>query len=300
MMTTTPPILSTLPEQRHRLIERIFARQNEQGSWKITDPTLPIQLYLPKHTATYHTLVTLADLGCDPADPRLERPIQTMIRLMYRPEKGVFGITPQAYSNHEPSPCINGHILYILGYFGKGGLYEASTVIQHFAQYQRFDDGDFKTPRQYPYSGPTDHCYSRHTCYWGVTGLLKGLVYLPQETATPASESLKQKCIEFILRHEVCYSSHHPEQLIRGYIDKLRFPGMDDFMEILHMLGRAGVRDPRMGRAIQLLKSKRNPEGTWNLERPLSNSIVSIGKAGAPNGFVTERALEVLDGFYRG
>ena len=72
MMTTTPPILSILPEQRQKLIERIFAKQNEQGLWKITDPTLPIQLYLPKHTATYHTLVTLADLGCDPADPRLE------------------------------------------------------------------------------------------------------------------------------------------------------------------------------------------------------------------------------------
>ena len=74
---------------------------------------------------------------------------------------------------------------------------------------------------------------------------------------------------------------------------------MDVFLEILHLLVRAGVRDRRMERAIQLLKSKRNSDGTWNLERPLSNSIVSIGKTGAPNGFVTERALEVLDGINR-
>ena len=239
-----PSILSSIPEKRSKLIERIFAKQNNQGLWKIAEPTLPLQLYLPKHTATYHTLTILADLGCDPNDPRVEQPLQTLIHLMYNPDKGVFGISPDAYSNHEPSPCINGHILYILGYFGKGDIPEVISTVRHFTKYQRFDDGDFK----------------------------------------------------FILLHKVCYSSHHPEQLIHKHIDELQFPGLS-FLEILHSLKRAGVRDRRMERVIQLLNSKRNPDGSWNLERPLSNSIVPFAKKGCPNEIVTERALEVLDAY---
>jgi len=67
-----------------------------------------------------------------------------------------------------------------------------------------------------------------------------------------------------------------------------------DFLEILWLLKREGVYDSRMKKALKLLKSKQNKDGTWNLERIVTNIIVSCGKKNKPNPFITQRAHEVL------
>jgi hypothetical protein len=54
------------------------------------------------------------------------------------------------------------------------------------------------------------------------------------------------------------------------------------------------VKDLRTARALDLLRSKRLPAGTWPLEHPVPNLIVPVGKKGGGNAFITERAREVL------
>ena len=289
-----PDILKSLPRIRAELIEKVFSRRNPSGLWKANAAKSPLDLYRPKQSGTFWTLLALADLGCDPADPRLERPVRALVRTMFFPETGVFGLFPGTYGSHEPSPCINGLIVYMLSRLGKRGRQESASAMARFAQYQRFDDGGFQTPAAYPYYGAKDHCYSRHTCFWGVIDLLRAVSFLPGKMRTPSIEKLKEKCVDFILLHEVCFSSRKKSAFINPRIRKLRFPISGDFLQVLWLLKREGVKDRRMRRAIRLLLSRRNRDGTWNLEATVPNGIVTFGKVNAPNPFITEKALYVL------
>lgn len=68
-----------------------------------------------------------------------------------------------------------------------------------------------------------------------------------------------------------------------------------DLLEALEVIGRlAGGSHPMPESALQVVLSKRNPEGRWRLERTPSNSWADFGTLGQPNKWVTFRALQVL------
>jgi len=48
---------------------------------------------------------------------------------------------------------------------------------------------------------------------------------------------------------------------------------------------------------IEKVFSLQDENGLWELERKMSNMVVSIGQVNQPNQFVTERANEVLKGY---
>ena len=83
------------------------------------------------------------------------------------------------------------------------------------------------------------------------------------------------------------------------HLDKLTFPNMykSDFLEILWILKREKVKSDKLLSAIEILRSKQQPGGHWNLERKIHNMTTSIGEINKPNKFITKRAREVLD-FY--
>ena len=125
-------------------------------------------------------------------------------------------------------------------------------TVDFFWEYQRFDDGDFKTPRDFPYFA-NKSCYGKHTCYWGVTRLLKGISFIPRSERSARAQQLIERCIEFVLQHEVCFGSRHTERLLHRDIGMLTFPNFykSDLLEILWLLQREGVRDRRMQRALE-------------------------------------------------
>jgi hypothetical protein len=71
-----------------------------------------------------------------------------------------------------------------------------------------------------------------------------------------------------------------------------------DFLEILWLLKRENVRSENILPALQLLKSKQQPEGNWNLEKKVSNMVANVGAENKPNEYVTKRAIEVWE-FYQ-
>ncbi|MBU0976155.1 MAG: hypothetical protein ABIE03_05110 [Patescibacteria group bacterium] len=294
-------IQKTLELKRTKLIKHILAKQDRLGRWgydiQKAKKKPQYKHYLPKYKSTLWTLITLADLKCDPKDKRAKKALKIILKDMYKKEYGLFGWSENAYGAHEPSPCLHGNILYIHFYFGGKMTKKIENVIKFFEKYQRFDDGDFKTPEKFPYAGRTDRCFGKHTCYWGVTKLLKGLSFIPLSERTKDSHRLMRKSIGFIFDHEVCYSSKKKSRFLHSLISRLTFPNMyqSDFLEILWLLTREGKKDKSMNKAIRLLKSKQLKNGTWKLERPISNLLVTIGKKQRPNEFVTERTEEVLD-----
>lgn len=171
------------------------------------------------------------------------------------------------------------------------------AAINFFSTHQRFDDGVFKTPKTFPYFSNTS-CYGKHTCYWGVTKLFKGISFIPKTERNPAAQNLLEKCIDFILMHDVCFSSNKPERILHRDAVHLSFPNFykSDLLEILWLLSREEVQDPRIHRALDLLLTKQNSDHTWNLEKSI-NTVVSIGLKGSPNPWITERAKKVI-GFF--
>ncbi len=285
------------PDTRQNIIEKIFAAQNNQGLWETIPEShkyYPDCLhYAPNYKSSLWTLILLAELQCERDDPRIQKPLQEVTNHLFDPDYGIYSLK----EDHFPIPCLNGNLLYLDAYFN-GELSEKSRrLLTFFHQYQRFDDGTYEEAKNEFCSNTS--CYGKHTCYWGVTKLLKGISFIPGAQRTQAVMELRDKCIRFILKHKVCFSSHQPGKIMVNKVDLLTFPNFykSDFLEILWILKREEIASNELIPAIELLKSKRNKDGTWNLERKMTNMIASVGEINLPNPFVTERANEVIS-FY--
>jgi hypothetical protein len=280
-----------------KIVTKIFEVQDENGCWRFPHSygNYPqYDHYMPKYRSTLWTLILLAEIKHNCKEERVNKAIKTLVSHFYNKKEKVFCL---GY-NHFPIPCLNGNMLYIYFYFGNRYNELTDNVIEFFNKYQRFDDGDFRTPKEYPYFSNRS-CYGRHTCFWGVVKLLKGLSFIPKADRTASADSLIKKCVDFILLHKVCFRSHRDNSLLHPAIGMLTFPSMysSDFLEILWLLKREGIHDSGIGSAIELLKSKMLPGMKWKLERPVHYLIASVGAKDGINEFITERAKEVLD-FY--
>jgi hypothetical protein len=220
--------------------------------------------------------------------------LNTIQEQFFDEELGIFALG----KDHLPIPCLNGNMIYLEAYF-KGALGSRSlSAIEFFNRWQRFDDGAYAAERS-RFCANTS-CYGPHSCYWGIVKLYKGISFIPVGARTPTAAGLLGRCKDFILLHGACFSSHHPGRLLSKDIGKLAFPSFykSDVLEILWLLAREGLPatgPADYGRALELLWNKRNPDGTWNLEREHKNMTVSIGSAGKPNAFVTRRASSMFD-----
>lgn len=279
------------------ITQKIIKSQDENGCWNVLkkgDKYYPdFNYYAPNYKSTLWTLVLLADIQCDPGIISLKRPLRTIARHFLDRKWKIYSLG----KSHFPIPCLNGNMLYLHSYFQPENASAVTGIVDFFAEYQRFDDGEFQTPSSFPYCS-NHSCYGNHTCFWGVIKLLKGLSFIPKKKRTANARKLAEKCIDFILLHRVCYGSHDPSRYLRQGIEKMTFPNMyhGDFLEILWLLKREGVKSEAMQQALMLLKSKMKPEAAWEMECRIKNLIIPLGK-NEGNEFITRRAREVM-GFY--
>ena len=283
-----------IDRQRKEIIEKIIARQDEESRWAFDENVArkrpELRNYLPKYVSTVWTMLYLAELKIPPGDARVSGSLDLLLDECHNKRRGIFTIG----RNHFPVPCLNGNMLYLNFYFKRPCTEKITNVIDFFDTHQRFDDGDFRAPTQYPYHRS---CYGKHTCMWGIVKLAKGLSFMPVRERTGSATRLLNRCIDFILLHEVCFRSHDKERLIRSAMGSITFPNVgykSDFLEILWILAREKIKHPKTKRALDMLKSKMTGNGWWNLERPVPGLITSAGDKNRPNAFVTEMAREVL------
>lgn len=281
---------------REQMIGAILAKQDSRFRWSYDEQMAQqrpeLTYYMPKYKSTLWTLLLLADLQAPPDLPQMQRAFDLIFDHFYDTTHHIGALG----KSHFPIPCLNGNMLYLHFYLKRPCTEQIDGMIEFFDSYQRFDDGEFRTPKTFPYFS-NKSCYGRHTCYWGVVKLLRGLSFIPRSERTPAAQHLLEGCIDFILQHEVCYQSHHKEKFLHLWIHQLTFPSLwrDDFLGILWLLAREGVRDARMTRALDLLQSKRQANGSWRVEHPMAELIIPFGCKSCAEALLTERALEVLD-----
>jgi hypothetical protein len=288
-------MVTEITDIRKQTTDNILVKQDDAFRWGFDEKQArerPEYLYYsPNFKSTLWNLVLLADIKTPVDIPHITPSIRLITERFYDPEHGVFRLPGMS---HFPIPCLNGNMIYLHQYFETSHSETLDRIIGFYAAYQRFDDGDFKTPKSYPYCSNTS-CYGRHTCYWGVTKLLKGISFIPRIQRTKEAQQLIEDCIDFVLHHEVCFRSHNKDKFLHKDIGKLTFPNFykSDFLEILWLLAREEVHDRRMLRSLELLRSRRKDGGFWELEKSM-NIMLSIGQKNCANPFITERATQVL------
>lgn len=276
------------------ITSKIIELQDENGCWNVLnkeDKHYPaLNYYVPNYKSTLWTLVLLADIECNSGINSLKKPFETISNHFLDKNFNIYSIG----KSHFPIPCLNGNMLYLHSYFHFENNSVVTNIIDFFAEYQRFDDGDFKTPSSFPYYSNRS-CYGKHTCYWGIIKLFKGLSFIPKNKRSSNAKKLIENCIDFILLHKVCFSSHNNSSYIHTNIKKLTFPNMyqGDFLEILWLLKKEKVKSIHINEALNLLKSKMMSDSTWKIERQIKNLIIPVG-----NEFITKRARDVIDYFF--
>ncbi len=285
-----------LEEVINSLTDKVIKLQDENCCWNVLDKNdkyyPKLNYYVPNYKSTLWTLIFLADIETNPKNKSLRKPLKIISDHFFDESLGIFSIG----KSHFPIPCLNGNMIYLLSYFNTGDDEIINNVIDFFYKYQRFDDGNFKTPSSFPYH-KNRSCYGSHTCFWGVVKLFKGLSFIPKIKRTKKCITLLNRCVDFILLHNVCYSSHYSKKYIHKSIKDLTFPNMynSDFLEILWLLQRENIKSNKLERAIDLLLDKREHDGTWKIERRIKDLIIPIGRANYGNEFVSKRATEVFN-----
>ena len=282
------------------VIPKIQARQNADGSWAEEG-----KFYRNKYKGTVWELIVLAHLGADGADPHIKKACEYIFHHSQDRESGGFSIdysvTKDGGSHSWVIPCLTGNLVWSLIRLGYLGDERLQRAIDHIATYQRFDDGEGEKLSGWPYDR-FKMCYGRHSCHMGAGKALKALAEIPSSERSAQVERTIDQAVEYFLKHHIHKKSHDSNKVSKPGWLKLGFPLMyqDDVLEILEILAKLKVKDPRLDEAVELVEGKRTGDGKWILENTFNGRFIAdIERKGKPSKWITLKALKVLK-YYRG
>jgi hypothetical protein len=135
---------------------------------------------------------------------------------------------------------------------------------------------------------------------WGPT---LGLAAFAQATGDDDARRAAEAAAELLLAHRV-YQSHRTGEPAHPAVMKLRFPPYwhyDVLVGLVTLARSVGLTDSRSADALDLLESRRRPDGTWQTEgrwwkRPGSkgSNVEAVDWGDTADEILTARALEVL------
>ena len=277
-------------------VPAILASQNEDGSWGTPD-----RFYLDKYHGTVWTLLLLAELRADPADPRVGRACEFILQQSRHTESGGFSCYGSTKGDGGLArgviPCLSGNMVYSLirlGYLEDARVQQAIGWIN---TWQRADDADGPAPKGGFYDR-FEICFGRHTCHMGAAKALKALAAIPAGQRDGATAAKICELAEYFLIHHLYKKSHNLAEVAKPGWLKPGFPLMyqTDILELLGIFRDLGIDDPRLADARAILRDKQQADGRWLLENTFNGKMnVRIEQKGKPSKWVTLMALRVLD-----
>jgi hypothetical protein len=236
-------------------------------------------------TATMHTLQTLQILGLDPSGQAARRAIALVA------EHGRWEHAGQRYFDGEVEPCINGRTIETGAYFGV----DVAAVVKRILG-ERLADGGWNCEAE---NG------SVRSSFDTTINVLDGLLEFDRTTGGSAAvREARRSGEEYLLERGLFRRKSTGEVADPAYLD-FAFPYYwhYDVLRALDYFRRSGANpDPRMAEAVEVVQSKRQPDGRWLLDRihPGRVHFDLEGGVGAPSRWNTLRALRVLDWWDRG
>ena len=234
-------------------------------------------------TATAFSLGQLREFGLDPASERARRTVE-LIGANAR-----WDYAGEPYWEGEVEECINGRVVADGAYFGV----DVSPIVARLVS-QRLDDGGWNCERE---NG------SVRSSFASTINVLEGLLEYERATGgTPESREARMSGEEYLLERSLLrrlstgdvaderfLTFLHPN---RWRYDVLR--GLGYFRSSATLTGAAP--DPRLGDAVDHVRSTRLEDGAWQLDWSLPGRVwfdVNDGP-GKPSRWVTLRAMRVL------
>jgi hypothetical protein len=231
-------------------------------------------------TATMHTLQTLQIFGLDPASEAANRAMPLIA------ENGRWEHAGQRYFDGEVEPCINGRTIETGAHFGM----DVSAIVERILG-ERLADGGWNCEVE---NG------SVRSSFDTTINVLDGLLEFERATGGSAAVSeARRSGEEYLLERSLFRRKSTGEVAASAYLD-FAFPYYwhYDVLRVLDYFRHSGADpDPRMAEAVEVVRSKRQPDGRWLLDRVYPGRVhfALEGDVGQPSRWNTLRALRVLD-----
>jgi len=296
------------------VVSRILSKQKPQGFWEEAENP-----YHPKYKSTYWQIMTLAQLGMDRSDKRVERACEFVLNLQHA--EGGFS----SYTEHraleefewmrsrtalkeklQPEPkswakslvtehqysCLTGNVCAALLRIGYGHDPRIKKALNWLVKVQNSDGGWLC-----PYWKA--HIRDTHGCFYGTICPLEAFSEVPKNERSPEMKKAIEKGAEFLLMHRLYKADHHRFGIINRQWLKLGFPWFYGYniLRGLSVLVRLGyINDERLSDAVSVLLQKRGKDGTWLLETtPAGRMQTNIETLSKPSKWITLNALDVLE-----
>ena len=234
-------------------------------------------------TATLFSVSQLREFGLDPSSKSARRAVELIGAHARWDHDG------EPYWEGEAEECINGRIVADGAYFGV----DVSSIVGKLVG-QRQDDGGWNCERE---NG------SVRSSFASTINVLEGLLEYDRATGgTAESRQARRSGEKFLLERHLFrrLSTGEPadEQFLtflhpnRWRYDVLR--ALDYFRAAAALTGAAA--DPRLGEAVDHVRSRRRGDGRWLLDWSLPGRVwfEVDGRPGEPSRWVTLRATRVL------
>ncbi len=297
-------------------VAEVLQEQHRDGYWD-----QPEDCYWPKWRATVWPLILLAEMGVPGDNPRIRAACEYYLKAAGNQDKSW---PPPEYPEGDLTgyrllwePCVTGNMARTLVQFGYGEDPRVREMFEWLVKFQLPDGGWNCEPG--PWGKDVFHSSFMSTIepLWAFTALD------PSHWLKGGNEAVSRGC-EFLLMHRL-FKSDKTGKVINEEWTRLHFP-LFYFYDILHglrVLTELGYgQDERTKDALDLLLSKRLPDGTWPMESTflerIRNNLVkdpatsqwnrvsgpgiaqvpniysTLGEVGRQNPWVTLNALRVL------
>ena len=264
---------------------RLLALQGDDGQWA-GGACFPARSFSWREegqgqpwTATLPTLQLLRDLGVDPSSDRVRLAAARVADQCHWEHAG------QPFFSGEVEPCINGRTVTLGTYFDQ----DVEGVVARLLG-EQLEDGGWNCEAE---NG------SVRSSFATTINVLEGL--LAHERATGGSAqsiAARRRGEEYLLERKLVRRKSTGEVINKDWL-QFSFPirWQYDVLRALEYFRSVGdTPDSRMGEAIDLLRSKQQPDGTWLLENTYPGRVHFALEEGdgRPSRWNTLRALRVL------
>ena len=234
-------------------------------------------------TGTCFTITQLRELGLDPASTSARRMVERVGANSRWEHDG------QPFWSGEVEECINGRTVADGAYFGV----DVSALVERLVG-ERLADGGWNCERA---------AGSVRSSFATTINVLEGLAQFERATGgTAASRAARAGGEEFLLERRLFRRLSTGEPADASFLELLHpsrwrydvLRALDHFRDAASLT--SARPDPRLGDAVDWLRSRRSPDGTWPLDRTLPGRTwfdVDEG-VGRPSPWVTLKALRVL------
>jgi hypothetical protein len=254
---------------------RLLDQQRPDGHWGDGIAT-------PLWWSNLYTMLFLRDLGLDPMSARARTAIELVREnVTWGPE---FGNSP--FFEGEVEPCINGRVVALGGYFGV-----RSDRLVHRLLSEQLADGGWNCEAE---RGSVRSSFHTTIC------VLEGLLAFEHAFGTTSAVTDARKRGEEYLLERRLLRRLSTGEIINPSWTRFAFPTLwhYDVLRALDYLRAADVQpDARVDEAYSAVLEGRQDDGRWLLDVRHRDTLHEelAGSVGAPNRWVTLRALRVLD-----